>query len=158
MGQAVLGFLGVILGAVIVGGASVWQEWVVTARERAAQQADREQRRKDVRDAFQRENVLALQGAIEELRRETFTESGQRRQRPPSASWDHWLEKDAVVRKLWARVFDPELRSLVQEFRIRCFVATGSAGGGEGEDPMSDVNMLAGHVNDRIAVLLPELY
>ena len=75
MWETALPFLGVILGAAIAGGVSLWREQVVTGRERAARQAEREQRRKDERDAFQRDTLLALQDTIEAARRATVTSS-----------------------------------------------------------------------------------
>ena len=74
MWETALPFLGVILGAAIAGGVSLWREQVVTGRGRAARQAEREQRRKDERDAFQRDTLLALQDTIEAAQRVTVTE------------------------------------------------------------------------------------
>jgi hypothetical protein len=72
MSQAVLSFAGVIVGALIAGGVSLWRELVVTARERAARAAEREQQLQDVRDAFQRETLLALQDANVDFLRACF--------------------------------------------------------------------------------------
>lgn len=59
-----LNTFGVLLGAAIGGGVTMWRERAVTDRERTAQQADREPRRIDVRDAFQRDTIIELQDAI----------------------------------------------------------------------------------------------
>jgi hypothetical protein len=67
VGQAVLTFFGVILGATIAGGISLWQVQLVTRREREARQGIREQESKDRRDAFQRETILALQDVMDML-------------------------------------------------------------------------------------------
>ena len=64
MGEAALAFLGVLLDATIAGVVALWQVQLVTAREREARQALREQGSKDRRDAFQRDTILALQKAI----------------------------------------------------------------------------------------------
>lgn len=56
--------LGVVLGAAIAGGVSLWQVQLITAREREARQTLREQERKDAHDALQRDAILALHDAI----------------------------------------------------------------------------------------------
>jgi hypothetical protein len=125
MGEALLGFLGVILGAAIAGGISLWQVQFVTVREREAQRMRREQERTDRRDAFQRETLLALQDATSRMRHATFQEHTRRstlneeswaeRGEPPFT--DEWIE--AAERILWlqARLLDEELRQLVERLR-----------------------------------------
>jgi hypothetical protein len=169
MSQATWTFAGVILGAIIAGGVSLWREQFITDRERRAQQAEREQRRKDVRDAFQRESMMALQEAIEEhrsatvlefdplLRRNRDSDSEQERVKVQRLS-ERWFEKDVSVKKLWARVFDAELRGLVKDFRGACFATVNSEEVAEIFKQMNHANELARQVHDRIAVLLPELY
>ena len=56
--------LGVILSAAIAGSVSLWQVQLSTDREREARRIERDQTRQDVRDAFQRDTILALQDAI----------------------------------------------------------------------------------------------
>ncbi len=66
---AVIGFLGVIVGAVVTGYVTLRQTQLATRREREAQQMLREQERRDRRDAFQRDTLLALQDALAEIYR-----------------------------------------------------------------------------------------
>jgi hypothetical protein len=67
MFAAVIGFLGVIVGAAVTGFVTLRQAELATKREREARQLEREQKRKDVVDAFQRETLLALQDATMDL-------------------------------------------------------------------------------------------
>jgi uncharacterized membrane protein YcjF (UPF0283 family) len=69
MFAAMIGFLGVVVGAVVTGFVTLRQTELTSQREREAQQIVREQARKDAHDAFQRENLLALQEAVEDVRR-----------------------------------------------------------------------------------------
>ena len=69
MWQAVLALVGVVIGGVLAGGVGLRQVQLFTDRERAARQAEREQARKDARDAFQRDTILALQDAVADLLR-----------------------------------------------------------------------------------------
>jgi hypothetical protein len=158
----------VLLGAIIAGGVSLWREQVVTTRERVAREAERQLRRKDVRDTFQRETLLALQDAIENLRTATFAEWGRRQEGPskPYGAWaagddrfyQDWRASYVPVKKLWARIFDSELRSLVQDLYNGCIDALTSTGLVRASEKIVGINELVDRVENRIAVLLPDLY
>ena len=127
MGEALLGFLGVIIGAAIAGGISLWQVHFVTTREREAQRRHRAEERTDRRDAFQRETLMALQDATSRMRHATVREHERRTAfMKDQGSWperegllfpDDWTE--AAARLLWlqARLLDQELRQLLERFR-----------------------------------------
>lgn len=156
------------LGAVVTGSVTVWRERVITDRERAAQQADREQRRKDVRDAFQRESLLALQDAIEDARKATVNEwqrqhalwkkTHEWEAEVGDGQYEAWHEHDLRVRKLSARVLDPRLRLLLEEFgdashsTIRASMVT------EANSYRRETIKTAQQVHERISALLPELF
>ena len=55
MFAAVIGFLGVVVGAVVTGFVTLRQARLATQREHDVRKIEWEQARKDVRDAFQRE-------------------------------------------------------------------------------------------------------
>jgi hypothetical protein len=95
MGEALLGFLGVIIGAAIAGGISLWQVQFVTAREREAQRMHRDQERMDRRDAFQRETLLALQDATSRMRHATVREHERRTALMKDRG--SWLPRDGVL-------------------------------------------------------------
>jgi hypothetical protein len=98
MGQAVLTFLGVVLGATIAGGVTVWQARLTIQRDREARQVEREQTRKDTHDAFQRDAILALHEAVTAIGNWRSTRMGSIA--PPRPSRER---------------FDDELRGLVEE-------------------------------------------
>jgi hypothetical protein len=72
VGVAMTGFLGVVIGAVVTGFVTLRQAQLATEREHQIRQIEWAQARKDAHDAFQRENLLALQDAIEDVRRATM--------------------------------------------------------------------------------------
>jgi hypothetical protein len=169
LGVAVIGFLGVALGAVVTGYVTLRQARLATEQEREAQQMLREQQRKDVRDAFQRETLLALQDAIEAAERavanlhaqtlgygvEVVPEAGLSVE---SSIRREWQKRDASLKKLWARVFDAELRSLVGDFRkasSATFLATSSS---DSSEHFHSVVELVDRISERIIELLPKLY
>ena len=122
MGQAVLTFFGVILGATIAGGIPPWQVQLVTRREREVRQGIREQESKDRRDAFQRETILALQDVMDMLtaylrardeKREADTKAGKWTRRDDLSPYPpDFAEASRHIYRLRARIFDDELRKL----------------------------------------------
>jgi hypothetical protein len=169
MSQAILSFVGVILGALIASGVSLFREHVVTARERAARADERKQRMQDVRDAFQRETLVALQDANVDFRRATIAEYHQRLEvAEKSRSWiplsqgdhiaDPWRDQGLMVKKLWARVFDPELTAAVESFRLACWEAIYASDKDEATERLNHAIAQSLVVEEHIARLLPELY
>ena len=75
---AVIGFFGVVVGAVVTGFVTLRQTEPANQREREAQQIAREQARRDAHDAFQKENILALQEAVEDLRQVVVRDVGRK--------------------------------------------------------------------------------
>jgi pantothenate kinase type III len=123
MWQALLAFLGVIVGGVIAGGVTLWQTYLAFQREREARQVERAQLRKDAHDAFQRDAIIALHEAVHDFWEsavETHTldratpapEHEQRREEMLQEAGAHMVA--AYSRQLMARakVFDDELRHL----------------------------------------------
>jgi hypothetical protein len=123
MGQAVLALLSVILGATIAGSISLWQVQLVTRREREARHALREQERKDRRDAFQRDAILALQSTVENYCGVITNSLNQsiratHEHGPGPVPEELKLEYDALYGRLItirAHIFDDELRGLVEQ-------------------------------------------
>jgi hypothetical protein len=121
----------VVLGAAIAGGVSLWQVQLITAREREARQALREQERRDTHDAFQRDAILALHDAITDYWQTALaaqvqihgpihgpTEAGQE-------TLDHQSIFSPVRADYWrmsaarTKVFDDELRGMVNDFSLQ---------------------------------------
>jgi hypothetical protein len=166
---AVIGFLGVVVGAVVTGYVTLRQTQLATAREREARQAEREQARKDVRDAFQRENLLALQDAVMDMRKATTDEFERKLANEKDAGYWYtrdfgeplpadWTEADMRVSKLRARVFDDDLRSLVEEFRQMSGLAITAQEAGKAFDRFNEADALTHRINHQIGLLLPDLF
>jgi hypothetical protein len=128
----------------------------------------RAQERQDGRDAFQRETLLALQDAVEDTRQIAFREYERklavlRRERrwedhPPGDPLPKdWSDADAQVNKLWARVFDADLQSMVADFQTAAGDAITAQTQERAFDEVNHLSRLAHQVNSRIGELLPEL-
>jgi hypothetical protein len=169
MQQAVLAFVGVILGAIIAGFVSLWQMRLVTARERKAQQIHREQERTDRREAFERETLLALQDAISDLRQVTMRDYERKvvlmaEQGPwpnPSMSLlltNGWIEANERLIALRARAFDEELQKLVAGFGDATALAMTAQTQSDAEEWIVQAGSRLEEVNRRISELLPRLF
>jgi hypothetical protein len=168
MGQAVLGFLGVILGAAVAGGVSLWQVQFVTKREREAQEMRREQERMDRRDAFQRETLLALHDATSRMRHATVRE--YERRTALAKDEESWLPRDGVLmpddwtdgaeRLLWLQVrqLDQELRQLLERFRHASANVMNVGSKRVADDHIVESATLYVEANVRISKLLKELF
>jgi hypothetical protein len=169
MWQAALAFLGVILGAAIAGGIAVWQARLTIQQEREVRQIERAQARKDAHDAFQRDAILALQGAVEDywqlvtdwlnqVTGATTTEGSEPPARPP---YELMLRRNALYGRLnatRARVFDDELRRLADRVEQKGLLVTTvksqdkkAAAWSGGDDLLSDLH-------ERVNTLLRDLF
>ena len=168
MGEAVLGFLGVILGAAIAGGISLWQVQLVTKREREAQRMHRDQERMDRRDAFQRETLLALHDATARMRHATVRE--YERRTALAKDEGSWLPRDGVLmpddwtdgaeRLLWlqVRLLDQELRQLLERFRHESANVMNAGSKRVADDHIVESATLYVQANVRISKLLKALF
>jgi hypothetical protein len=169
MSAAVWAFLGVVLGGVLTGAVSLWQAQLVTKREREAREALREQERKDRRDAFQRETLLALQDAVEDVRRAISRDADRKlaalkedgrwpRRMPGEAVPEDLSDAHARVGKFYARIFDDELKTSVAKFRWTTDRAIIAQSEGESKEGLWGMTFLDGEINSRIGIVLPQLY
>jgi hypothetical protein len=165
VGQAALTLLGVVLGAAIAGGVSLWQVQLVTAREREARQALREQERKDAHEAFQRDAILALHEALTaywqtilaaQVQIHGPTEAGQK-------TLDHQAIFSPVRAAYWrmsaarTKVFDDELRRMVNELSDQIDVIL-SLDIQQAQGVLSESYDLLKQIGDRINALLKQLF
>lgn len=74
MTAAIYGLIGVLPGSATTVVLTVYQERWANSREREARQHQREQDRKDQRNTFQRQSLLALQDAVSDLVKAVFNE------------------------------------------------------------------------------------
>jgi hypothetical protein len=169
MWQAVLALVGVVIGGVLAGGVALRQVQLLTDREHAARQAEREQARKDARDAFQRDTILALQDAVADLLRMVVDLHGEAVD--AEEKMGHWPasgrfgelrasfdEQFVCVQGLRARLFDDALRRLVAD------VATSALGALHVGDRERAAHLMAGlgetneQLQERVHALLKELF
>ena len=126
MWQAVLIFVGVVLGGAIAGGVMLRQQQLIIDREHEARRAERELAREDSRHAFQRDTLLAIQDAVADLLRtavyvhdEVVNAEEKTGHWPAPRPFDElpagFAEHFACVQALRARVFDEEVRRLVAD-------------------------------------------
>ena len=170
MGQAELAFVGVILGAVITGGAIALAEVrLVTVRERKAQRMRLEQERMDRREGFERDTLLALQETTSKMRQVILRDYGrktalmaERGSWPePSASvllTRDWLEADDRLILLRARVLDQELQQLVNLFGEATTRAMTAESQAEADGSITQAGVHLAEINGRIGALLPRLF
>jgi hypothetical protein len=166
--DAVIGFLGVIVGAAVAGAVSLLGEQFTTRREREARQALREQERKDTRDAFQRDAIIALHDAVTDFWVLAIEVNEQVRKalHPPREPIDQidvrpilapMRPASARVTAARAKIFDDELRRLVKEFDRRIIMVSIRTGQ-EGTDAYLDSYALLEQIEDRVNALLKELF
>jgi citrate lyase beta subunit len=114
LGVALIGFLGVALGAVVTGFVTLRQTSMAAQRERESQQMLRWQERKDAHDAFQRDTILALQDAIAELWTRAMGMQLDSVRRRSSVKDPEFRALVWRINMLRARIFDDDLRAIVR--------------------------------------------
>jgi hypothetical protein len=169
MFAAVIGFLGVIVGAAVTGFVTLRQAELATKREREARQLEREQKRKDVVDAFQRETLLALQDATMDLRIAatrfldrkvaTWKSTGEW----PATGYgesmpDDWIEADLRVLKLAVRVFDDDLQRLAIEYRSHALATAEAPEEAKAYESAVACGELLPRIHTRVGALLPRVF
>jgi hypothetical protein len=168
VGQAALTILGVVLGAAIAGGVSLWQVQLITAREREARQALREQVRKETHDAFQRDAIIALHEALATYWQTILAAHGQIHNRPTEADQET-VDYEAIFAPVradyWrmdaarAKVFDRKLRGLVKKLSDRIDVAINvNVQQAQAHGAMNESYSLMAQIRDRITTLLKQLF
>jgi gas vesicle protein len=126
--EAVIGFLGVLVGAIIAGAVALLGEQFALKREREARQAERTQQWQDRRDTFELETLLALQDAVSKMRRAVHADYQRKIElMAEQGAWpvrsvhmllpDDWVEADDCLIRLHARVFDDELQMLIGQLK-----------------------------------------
>jgi hypothetical protein len=137
-------------------------------REREARRVLHEQERKDRRDTFQRDTILALQDAISDLY-EIGAQHVQMRAGPAnSGNWpanpveisppDGYLQAMWALNKLRSRVFDQELRELSTGIRVAMGNMIWAQDEGTMQHHAEEITELSARFHARLTVLLAELF
>jgi type II secretory pathway pseudopilin PulG len=169
LGVAVIGFLGVVVGAVVTGFVTLRQTQLATQREREAQQMLREQQRRDARDAFQRDAILALQGAVEDywqlvedwFNQVTGATTAKGSEPPARPPYELTLRRNTVYGRLTAtraRVFDDELRKLAEQVQHRGIMVTVGKSRDLKEWAWSRGDESLSQLHERVNTLLRDLF
>ncbi|GGV29562.1 hypothetical protein GCM10010260_82640 [Streptomyces filipinensis] len=127
-GEAVFGFVGVVLGSVTTSALTIYKERLTGSREAAARDRQFERDQQAARDAFQRESVLALQAAVADLIKAAYGEMDrllvelQETGNWTARVWETptavgWSEAVLSLETARARVFDDGIRALATELR-----------------------------------------
>lgn len=167
--EALYGFIGVLLGSATTTVLTVYRERLVGSREREARQHQREQDRKDERNSFQRQSILALQDAVSDLVKAVYNEQDRMLEemretsRWPSRLWETptaegWEDANLLLQVSRARVFDEAIRNEARDIRdsARACIYAGSLD--ETKKMNNQLRRLYERFNDMIADVLPGLY
>jgi hypothetical protein len=167
--EAVFGFIGVLLGSASTAVLTVYRERVVSRRERDARHHQREQERKDQRDIFQRESLLALQDAVSDLVKAVFTEQDRmlaemaRTNGWPARQWETptatgWVDAELRLQVARARIFREDLRSLAGDLRTAAMKSVWANSLDEARQLNPRLEQLHERFNDLVSQALPDLY
>jgi len=169
MSSAVFGLVGVILGSLSTSILTIYRERLTTRREQLARDEQYERDRKSVRDAFQRDSILALQAAISDLIRAAYQEldrvlaelertgnwTARTWETPTATGWS-----DAVLRleSAQARVFDDRLRSLAAKLRDLAGKSIWAESLADSKQHSQEMEPVYRRFNRVITDILPSLY
>ncbi len=169
MAEALYGFVGVLLGSGSTAMLTVYRERLISRREREALQHQREQDRKNQRDTFQRQSLLALQDAISDLLKAVYNEQDrilaemrQTGQWPPR-QWETptatgWEDANLRLQAYRARVFRQALRDVageIQTMAMKCIYASSLD---EAKQLNTQLRQMYESFNELASSTLPELY
>ena len=121
--DALVGFVGVALGAASTSILTIYKERFIARREREAWQEQQRREREEQRNIFQRESVLALQSAVSDLVKSVYDEQDrmlvemEQAKRWPVRRWETptaagWADAEMRLEMLRVRIFDGEISSL----------------------------------------------
>jgi hypothetical protein len=169
IGVAAIGFLGVVIGAVVAGYFALRQAQLSAQREREAHQMLRWQVRKDAHDVFQRDAVLSLQGAVFDYLRvavavhddsaRRWGESGEWPTRERAADFPADIhEHSARIRDFRARVFDEEVRRLALEVAHYATASMGATDRHSAESFLMKIGEVNEGLQQRVNTVLRELF
>lgn len=167
--EALIGFVGVLLGSSSTAMLTVYRERLVSRRERDARQHQREQEREDRRNAFQRESILGLQDAVSDLLSALFEEQDRqlkqmdRTNKWPAREWETqtaigWQDAEFRLQISKARVFDKNFRNLAGEIRRLAMQSIWASSIDEAKVLNIPLEQKHERFNDMVADSLPELY
>jgi hypothetical protein len=167
--EAVVGFVGVALGAASTSVLTIYKERFTARREREARDEQRRREREDQRNIFQRETVLALQSAVSDLVKSVYDEQDRmlvemeqtscwpvRRWETPTAAG--WADAEMRLEMLRVRVFDEEISELAGRVRTASKKSVWAEHIDDAKQSNQLLEQLFEDFNDKVGRALPKLY
>jgi hypothetical protein len=167
--DAVVGFVGVALGAASTSVLTIYKERFTARREREARDDQRRREREDQRNIFQRETILALQSAVSDLVKSVYDEQDRmlvemeqtsswpvRRWETPTAAG--WADAEMRLEMLRVRVFDEEISELAGQVRAASKKSVWAEHIGDAKQSNQLLEQLFENFNDKVGRALPKLY
>jgi hypothetical protein len=166
--EAVIGFLGVLIGAIIAGAVTLLGEQFALKREREARQAERDQQWQDRHDTFQLNTLLALQDAVSAMRKAVYADFERKTEfMAEHQVWlsgvsvllpKDWAEADDLLIRLKVRVDDDNLQMLVEQYREVSSWAMTAEEQSVADSQSTAVSVRLEEINARIGTLLSRLH
>jgi hypothetical protein len=167
--DAVFGFTGVVLGSVTTSVLTVYRDRLTVRQENAKRDQQHERERQLARDAFQRENILALQAAATDLVAAAYSELDRmlavyrESSEWPARTWETptavgWSDAILRLETARARVFVTELRDLAGELRARAGDSVWAGSLDRAKQTSEGIEPLLAHFHETVTSALPALY
>ena len=167
--EALYGFIGVLLGSATTAVLTIYRERLVSTREREARAHQQDQDRKDQRNIFQRQSILALQDAVTDLIKAVYNEQDRMLEemretnRWPVRQWETptaagWEDANLLLQVSRARVFDEAIRDLSRDIRDKARECIYTSSRDETKEVNIQLRELYDRFNQMVASVLPEFY
>ncbi|MCA1601922.1 MAG: hypothetical protein LC776_09870 [Acidobacteria bacterium] len=167
--DALVGFVGVALGAASTSILTIYKERFTARREREAWNEQQRREREEQRNIFQRESVLALQSAVSDLVKSVYDEQDrmlvemEQAKRWPVRQWETttaagWADAEMRLEMLRVRIFDEEISSLAGRVRTASKESVWATNVDDAKQSNQILEQLFIEFNDRVGKVLPKLY
>jgi hypothetical protein len=167
--DAIYGFIGVLLGSGTTVMLTVYRERLISRREREALQRQREQARKDQRDDFQRQSLLALQDAVSDVIKAVYNDQDRivvemqqtgewsvRQWETPTATG--WEDANLRLQTLRSHVFEQSIRDIARDIQDMAWQCMWASSLDDAKRLSTQLVQLQDRFNLLIADALPQLY
>lgn len=167
--DALVGFVGVALGAASTSILTIYKERFAARREREARDDQRRREREDERNTFQRESILALQSAVSDLVKSVYDEQDrmlvelEKTQCWPVRQWETptaagWADAEMRLEMLRARVFNKEISELAGQIRTVSRKSVWAENIDDAKRSNQLLERLFEDLNKKVEMVLPGLY
>ncbi|MFI7425236.1 hypothetical protein [Nonomuraea sp. NPDC049684] len=169
MSEALAGLVGVLVGSIITAIVTIYGERQKGKREAAQNDRQYERERRSVRDALQRDSILALQAAVADLITAAYAELdrliaiAKEAGEWPARQWETptavgWSPALLLLKSSRARVFNEDIRSLATELEKVAGDSIWAKSLDEAQQHSKRLEPLLDRFNDEVARALPSHY